>query len=66
MSMLGNLFIYPARGSSLVPAGFLTAHFQQKKSNLRSLCCDERTKVFFSALIACRKGEVDTSLFYII
>ena len=28
--LLANLFIYPARVSSLVPAGFLTAQFLQE------------------------------------
>ena len=37
-----------------------------RKLSLRSLWCDRRTDVFFSALIACRIGKVDTSPFNII
>ena len=45
-----NFFIYQARESSMVPAGFLIAQFLQK--HLLSLCFDGQLRWGLSALIA--------------
>ena len=59
------MFIYQARESSLVPAGFLTAQFLQKQIYVAFVMMGE-LRWYFSALIADRTGKVEKSLFYLL
>ena len=57
-----NLFIYQARKSSMVPAGFLTAQFLQKPWIYEAFVAVGKLFWVFSALLEWRNGKVQAYL----